>query len=118
MSEDNKPGDYLRTIREAAGLSQSQLAAAVGVDKGYISLLESGGRKNPSAQVLYKLALAAEVRPADVFLRFGIPVPAERPSLDALLRADYDLPDDGVAEVRAQIEAIAKKYRSRKGQEG
>lgn len=49
--------------RKAKGISQRDLAAKVGVKGAYIAQLETGARKNPSLEVLKKIAKA-----------FGVPV--------------------------------------------
>ena len=48
----------LKELREAAGLTQKELAEKVGVHRSYISMLESGVRHNPSDAVLYRIAKA------------------------------------------------------------
>lgn len=49
----------LKTLRKEKRLNMDNLAAAVGVSKSYISLLESGGRQ-PSREVVLKLAEALD----------------------------------------------------------
>jgi transcriptional regulator with XRE-family HTH domain len=51
----------LRTLRERKSMSQLGLAKASGVAQGYISSLESGGKKNPGIETLKKLARALGV---------------------------------------------------------
>ena len=51
----------IKTLRESKGLSQKALADAVGVTDAYITMLETGKRKNPSLDVLRKLAKALGV---------------------------------------------------------
>jgi XRE family transcriptional regulator of biofilm formation len=46
----------IRKLREAKGMSQSDLAGKVGVTQAYIASLESGARKNPSLDIIRKLA--------------------------------------------------------------
>ena len=53
--------NVLKRHREAAGLSQRQLADSVGVSKGFISALE-GGRSVPNLDMLVQLADAMNVR--------------------------------------------------------
>ncbi len=48
--------DELRLRRISAGLNQDDLAALSGLDQSYISLLERGERKRPSARTLKALA--------------------------------------------------------------
>ena len=47
----------IRDLRETAGISQQQLAAATGMTQGYISQLESGSRQ-PSIGTLRQLSRA------------------------------------------------------------
>ena len=54
--------DVLRRYRDAAGLSQQQLADSIGITKSYISSLELGYRA-PHLNLLVKTAQALGVRP-------------------------------------------------------
>jgi transcriptional regulator with XRE-family HTH domain len=68
-------GRLLRTARQVAGLSLTDLSARTGLSKGYLSKLESGqdGARNPSRATLVALArslpsfrpLAYQLEPAD-----------------------------------------------------
>ena len=51
----------IRRYRKAKGISQRDLAAKVGVKGAYIAQLETGARKNPSLDVLKKIAKALDV---------------------------------------------------------
>ena len=51
----------LKTLREARGLTQVDLAAKAKVERTYIVKLESGDKKNPSLAILQKLAKALGV---------------------------------------------------------
>jgi transcriptional regulator with XRE-family HTH domain len=51
----------IKTLREEKGLSQKALAMRVGVTDAYITMLETGKRKNPSLDILKKLAKALGV---------------------------------------------------------
>jgi transcriptional regulator with XRE-family HTH domain len=53
-------GARLREIREARGLSVSELARVTGLGKGTLSELESG-RRNPTLQTLYTVTTALGV---------------------------------------------------------
>lgn len=55
----------LRRYRDAAGLSQQQLADRVGIGKSYISALELGYRA-PNLNLLVKLAQALDVNPGEL----------------------------------------------------
>lgn len=51
----------IQTRRAAKGLTQRALARKAKVAPGYIGLLESGVRRNPSLEVLRRLATALGV---------------------------------------------------------
>ena len=72
-------GDELRQAREAAGLTQEELALRAGVHRTYVSLLERE-RKSPTVAVLSKLCLAIGVRPSELLRRVEASdvAPAER----------------------------------------
>jgi len=55
----------LRRYRDAAGLSQRQLADSVGTCKSYIASLELGYRA-PHLNLLVKIAQALNVRPGEL----------------------------------------------------
>lgn len=55
VSEEETLGERIRTLRENCGLSQSQLAARVGVIRGYIARLEHD-RQRPSAELLWLIS--------------------------------------------------------------
>lgn len=52
----------LRDLRKAKQLTQCELAASVGVTQAYICALERGRRKNPSINVIRKIAIALNVK--------------------------------------------------------
>lgn len=56
----------LREMREAKRLTQCELAASVGVTQAYICALESGRRKNPSVNVIRKIAIVLDVKTVKV----------------------------------------------------
>lgn len=66
-------GDKIRQLREDAALTQGQLAAGSSVSQGYLSQLENGEVKNPSAAVLLRVAQAINVDPDELFEAAGYP---------------------------------------------
>ena len=56
----------LTRLRKQRHLTLLQLARRVGVTEAYMSMLESGARKNPSLPTLKKLAKALKVKVADL----------------------------------------------------
>ena len=65
MYNAEKIGRKIADIRKKAGLTQEDLAGSADMDRSYLSELENG-RKNASVEMLYKLAKALGVKPADV----------------------------------------------------
>ncbi len=68
-----KLGDRIRQLREESGLTQGQLASASAVSQGYLSQLENGEVKNPSAAVLLRLADAIRIDADELFEAAGYP---------------------------------------------
>jgi XRE family aerobic/anaerobic benzoate catabolism transcriptional regulator len=68
-----KLGDKIREFREVIGVTQGQLAEHASVSQGYLSQLENGDVKNPSAAVLLRVAQAMDVEPDDLFEAAGYP---------------------------------------------
>lgn len=56
-------GKNVRTLRDAAGFSQEELAFRAGMKRGYLSDLERGTR-NPTVRALGRLASALNVPPS------------------------------------------------------
>jgi transcriptional regulator with XRE-family HTH domain len=68
-----KLGDRIRQLREESSLTQGQLASSSAVSQGYLSQLENGEVKNPSAAVLLRVAQAMHVDPDELFEAAGYP---------------------------------------------
>jgi transcriptional regulator with XRE-family HTH domain len=58
-------GRAIRTLREARGLTQEQLADLAGVHRTYVGSVERGER-NVTVETLLRFAQALEVRPSDI----------------------------------------------------
>jgi transcriptional regulator with XRE-family HTH domain len=92
--------DNLTRIREARGLTQSQLAEAVGANQSTISRIEKG-TGNPTLDLIQRLANVLDVHPSDLFARDVL----EQRALDALHR----LKDSHAREAALTVlEAMAK----------
>jgi transcriptional regulator with XRE-family HTH domain len=61
-------GDEIRRVREAAGLTQEQLAERADVHRTYVSLLERD-KKSPTVAVLVRLCGALGVAPSTLLRR-------------------------------------------------
>jgi len=68
-----KLGDKIRQLREQTQLTQGRLASASSVSQGYLSQLENGEVKNPSAAVLLRVAQAMHVDGDELFEAAGYP---------------------------------------------
>jgi len=77
MGKDAKPtfGTYLKSLREAKGLSLRDVEEASGISNAFVSQLESGKVKHPSPIKLYKLAETYGVPYEALMERAGYPVP-------------------------------------------
>jgi XRE family transcriptional regulator of biofilm formation len=54
-------GEVLREVRESRGMTQAQLAEKAQVALSFVTVLEAGHQRNPSRQVVYRLARALNV---------------------------------------------------------
>src|SRR6185437_536682 len=91
MDKSTTLGEYIKTSREAAGISQRQLAARVGIHHSYLARLESGENDSPAAEVLQRLADELEVSSVDLFAFIGVKPPDGLPDLAPYLRAKYHM---------------------------
>ena len=62
-------GERLRRFRRQASLSQGELARRAGISKPYISELETGAGRRPSAEILLRLADALGITIAELLGR-------------------------------------------------
>jgi transcriptional regulator with XRE-family HTH domain len=60
-------GDRVRQLREERDLTQEELAARAGLSANYVGEIE-GGKRNPSALVLFSLARGLGVDAANLLL--------------------------------------------------
>lgn len=56
-------GQVLRLLRQEAGLTQEQLGLEAGIQRNFISLIETG-QNQPSITTIFKLASALDVKPS------------------------------------------------------
>ena len=68
-------GKYLRSLREAAGLTLRAVEEKTGVSNAFLSQLESGKVKQPSPITLYRLAEVYGVAYGTLMEYAGYPVP-------------------------------------------
>lgn len=113
MHHDNEAGatlgGLLRQEREAQGLSIRQLAALVDVVPSTIHKWEQNTWV-PRARYLPALVRALELDARRFYALADVELPANASSLPAMLRAEYDLPPEAIAEAERAVARIARKY--------
>jgi DNA-binding XRE family transcriptional regulator len=111
-------GQYLEQARLEAGCSIRQLATESGVHRSSIERLLRDEVDEPSPETLARLASALELKASDLFVLAGLPIPKEIPSVDVMLRSEYGLSEDGLAEAKRSIQEIARRERQKGSQRG
>lgn len=74
-NQQNSLGDFLKASRNAKQLSLRDVERQVGISNAYLSQLESGKIRNPSPNVLHKLASLYNVFYRELMQLAGYPVP-------------------------------------------
>ena len=57
----------IKIIRKQKGITLLELSDLTGISVGYLSHLENGSRKNPSLDVMNKIAKALNISVAEIF---------------------------------------------------
>ncbi|HMV66747.1 MAG TPA: short-chain fatty acyl-CoA regulator family protein [Myxococcota bacterium] len=105
---DQQIGTRLRSLRRRAGMSQTRLAALVGVSASYLNLIEHNRRRLP-AELMFKLADALKIDAREVATDEATALREEL--LEALADPVFDeagLKATDVRDVAAQHPAIAR----------
>jgi transcriptional regulator with XRE-family HTH domain len=103
-------GEFIDQARRANGLSIRQLAELTGILKTTIGRFLLNQVNDPKPWQLMRLADVLELNAADLFLLAGQPAPTGPPTVEALLRTEFDLPEAAVREAKGHIEAIIARY--------
>lgn len=82
-------GSRLRELREAQGMSLSELARRSKIGKGTLSELESG-RRNPTLETLYSLTTALKVPLSTALHTLPFPAKISGHAVDAVLTERFD----------------------------
>jgi len=82
-------GPTIRRLRQERGLSQEKLSETAQVSSGYLSKLERGVYKQPSFEVLSRIAAALEIPVAQLYREAGIEhlLVGSDPTLEPLLES-------------------------------
>jgi transcriptional regulator with XRE-family HTH domain len=114
MQDEASLGATIRTARQAHGLEGKQLAKLLGVAPSQVTRWEAD-EYIPSPRALVGLANQLELRASDLFRLAGVPLPPDLANLPAMLRAEYQLPPEAIADIQAHIEQVAAEYRTKRG---
>jgi transcriptional regulator with XRE-family HTH domain len=98
---------YLRSHREQAGLSIRELARLTGVDVGYIHHLEAGTKRNPSAEILQRLADVLEADASELLAYIGVKPASVLPAAAVYFRRKYGLSE---ADAKRAADLIEERY--------
>ena len=100
-------GQRLDEARGRAGYNMRKLAEVTGIPMTSIFRLIKDEIAEPSPTSLVRLAEALDLNPSELFALAGLP----HPGLDDLLRNQYGLPDEAIAEIHAVITKHTGKER-------
>lgn len=88
VADPTSLGSAIRRLREHSGMSQRALAEVSNVDRAYISMLESGARRNASEAIMRRLAGALGVTVGELYREAELFYPHEQtPDEAAVIRA-------------------------------
>lgn len=104
-------GRLFRETRAAHGLSQRELANAIGVSREVVTKLENGTCQSLSPGPLMRFAKRFEVNPADLYAITGWLLPTDLPDFTAYLQARHpDWPEQYIDEVIAFYDFVKHKH--------
>jgi len=116
MSEANQLGVALRRMREARGLSLDVVGKKSGTGFSYVGRVERGEVQSPGLLAVLRICQALGVTVQDLLVEAGLegaPPGYEPPGPDELgqaaTRGDVQQVTDQLAELRAEVRALAKK---------
>jgi transcriptional regulator with XRE-family HTH domain len=103
--------DLLRSRREAAGLTVTEMAAKLSVSRPHLARLESGEHKHPSPALLGRMSERLNIKPEDLYALTGCMPPTDLPGFIPYLRALHpDWPDDVITELDDFHDFLRYKY--------
>jgi len=112
--EGSKPallGKKLRQARVTKDLTPYGLGKVSGVHRRTIEDLEAGVTRNPSPEILARLAEHLDLTLADVYSLVGYSVPKELPDFDGYMAAKFrGLPNDAIEEISGHLKYLQAKH--------
>jgi transcriptional regulator with XRE-family HTH domain len=115
-------GPVVRRLRQERNLSQEELANAARVSSGYLSKLERGLYRQPSGEVLARIAHALGIAPSDLYRAAGMDYlliesdPAFEILLKTLMAKLEDLPDRDRQIIAAELRRILLEEKEANGE--
>jgi transcriptional regulator with XRE-family HTH domain len=104
-------GNLIKSKREAAGLTLTQLAAELAVSRPYLSRLERGEYAHPSSRVLTQIIKRLDISVEDAYALTGYMLPNDLPSFGPYLRAKHaDWPEDVQQQLESFYDYLKQKY--------
>jgi transcriptional regulator with XRE-family HTH domain len=117
MSPASSPqlGEFVRSQREAAGLSMAALAQAAGIPRSQVLRIERAEIR-PGPDTLARLADALRLAVEDLYVLAGYTAPEGLPGFETYLRTKFDMSDAAIAEAEAFVHGLQDK--EQKGRRG
>jgi transcriptional regulator with XRE-family HTH domain len=84
-------GTFIKSHRERLGLTQQEFADRAGIQRAYLSRIETGDNKLPSADIRRKIAATIGVSHVDILVSAGELSAEEVSSLPARIVQDFRL---------------------------
>ncbi len=108
-------GEYLKRVRETAGLSIPDLAQRSGVSVSHLSRVESGWRATPKPAIIERLAFALRRPAEELFQKAGhtglaAAMKSEDTTTRIFMRAASDLTPTQAEEILEYIELRKKQW--------
>ncbi|MEU2869789.1 helix-turn-helix transcriptional regulator [Streptomyces olivoreticuli] len=103
-------GNFIRQAREGLDIPLIRLAADLRMHQSYLSRLERGDFKQPSPEVLQRLAIALKVRHEDLFALAGYLAPDLLPSFMPYMRAKYAMSEQAAEQINAYFTVFRHRY--------
>ncbi|BDT94163.1 hypothetical protein IFM12275_41390 [Nocardia sputorum] len=102
-------GQFLKSRREALGLSARVVAQQADIDKATITRLELGQITHPRSENIKAIAQVLRVPVSDLFAVAGWMPKEELPSLRPYLRTKYNLTAEEAKEIEEDFARIARE---------
>lgn len=104
-------GKKIQASREAKLLNNTELAKLTGVHRSTIRDLENGLIRNPSPEILAKLAEHLNLTLADLYPLAGYAVPSALPDFDGYMATKFrGLPAEAIEEISGHVNYLAAKH--------